>query len=123
MKDAPIINNVGTLTLENGIVEVNKGTSSEHGTGILNTGTLTVNGGTIKTTVVGSWGITNEGTADIKGGEFVQGQDFSIIVNAKDLTIAGGTFKNEGSVTHNSLLTNKDDVEEAKIVIEFPNKI
>ncbi len=105
---APLISNAGELTLESGLIEVNKGAFK--GTGILNTvdGKLYVEGGSVKTTVDNSWGITNEGTAIINSGNFVQGGDFSIIQNAKDLTINDGTFTTTPEGTHYSLITNSD---------------
>ncbi len=108
---APLIANAGTVTIQGGIIEVNKGESGVYATGILNKdkAKLTVKDGHIETKVINAWGITNEGEAFIEGGTFVQGKDFSIIDNAKTLHISGGKFTVTPGDTHNSLITNADE--------------
>ncbi len=113
---APIIKNEGTMEMHGGkIISSRKGS-----VGILNTGTatLTITGGTIDaqgedTDVLSnaSWAITNQGTATISGGTFIQGYQVSAIQNEKDLTIEGGIFQYGEGSTHFSMITNNVDTE------------
>lgn len=109
---APLISNAGTLIFESGTIDVNKGATDANATGILNSasGALYVEGGLIKTSEDYAWGITNEGNATINGGTFLQGKNYSIIDNAKNLTINDGKFTVAADVSHFSLITNKDNV-------------
>ncbi len=110
---APVINNAGTLTLENGTIDSTKAGS----TGIYNSGTLTVAGGEVKTSVNGAWGLTNVGTATITDGTFTQGNDFSVVLNAGTMTVEGGNFVAADGGSHNSLITNKNDDGTASMTI------
>ena len=100
----PILNS-GTLTINGGTIIA----STENATGILNNGTLTVNdGAVIKTTGTNVFGITNHGTTNIQGGTFEQGAVYSIIMNSGKMTIEDGVFNTSGNGKHNSLITNQD---------------
>lgn len=107
---APVINNEGTLIFEKGIILVTKGADAQKATGIYNTGALEFIDGKIETKINFAYGITNKGSAVIKGGEFVQGDLFTVILNDKDLEISGGNFKatKEGAY---SLISNVDDAD------------
>ncbi len=99
----PAVNNLegGKLTIEGGIFEARKA----GGDAIHNSGELTFTNGTVKTTVDGAWGLVNEGTAVINGGTFDQGNDYSVVLNAKDMTINDGTFNATGA-GHNAVVSN-----------------
>lgn len=100
----PILNS-GTLTINGGTIIA----STENATGILNNGTLTVNeGAVIKTTGTNVFGITNLGTTNIQGGTFEQGAVYSIIMNSGKMTIEDGVFNTSDNGKHNSLITNQD---------------
>ena len=87
--NVPTITNNGTLTIVGGNITSN---NTNYATCILNNGTVEVNGGTITTTTQKCWGLTNSGTAKIQAGTFEQKGDFSVIMNAGDMTISGGTI-------------------------------
>lgn len=87
--NVPTITNNGTLFIVGGKVTSN---NTNYATCILNNGTVEVNGGTITTTTQKCWGLTNNGTAKIQAGTFEQKGDFSVIMNAGDMTISGGTI-------------------------------
>ena len=103
-ENIPLVNVAkgNTLLVEGGIFEVTKKGS----TGIYNAGTLTINNITVKTKVDGAWGVTNINNATIKNGNFVQGANFSVIMNSGKMDIADGSFTVEGTGNHYSLLTN-----------------
>ncbi len=103
-----------TLIMNGGVVE---GIAVDDSAALYNAGTLTIAGGTIKTVAIetsdgnnGAWGLTNVGTATITGGTFIQANAFSVLSNGDTMTISGGEFKFEGSVKHNSLITNKKGI-------------
>ena len=90
-----------TITVENGGILTVSGTgiitntSNNNVPTITNNGTLTIVGGNItsnNTTTQKCWGLTNSGTAKIQAGTFEQKGDFSVIMNAGDMTISGGTI-------------------------------
>ena len=100
-----VINNVtsdGTVTVKGGTISAT--ITGEHA--ISNSGTLIFEDGTIETKIDGAWGIMNYKTATISGGNFVQGNDFSVVYNAGDMEITGGKFSSTGD-GHYSLLTNQ----------------
>ncbi len=126
---SPIVNE-SELTVEGGSYEtlgghaglstvVNKGKMTVNGGKFLSketnaaaihneqNGTLVINGGEVATGVAGSWGITNNGTATINDGTFVQKYNFSVIQNAGTMTIEDGEFKADGEGEHYALITNQ----------------
>lgn len=92
--DGCVIKNIGTLTV-NGTGIITGGKSSNGGGGIHNTGTLTVNGGSIRgnTTTTQGGGIYNAGILTIGGGT---------IENNSNTTGDGGGIYNSGSLTLNT---------------------
>lgn len=88
--NVPTITNNGDLIIVNGNVTSN---NTDYATCILNNGYVRITGGTITTTTQNCWGLTNSGTAEIVGGTFEQKGNFSVIMNAKDMTISGGTIE------------------------------
>ncbi len=105
----PVISNNGTLYVEGGVVEA----SYQGATGIYNSGTLTVTAGEVKTTVSDCWGITNVGTATITGGIFTQGANYSVLLNAGNMSIEGGTIAvAEGNTSAYSIITNESSAKD-----------
>ena len=76
---------------ENVVLDLNGQTLTNFTDGC-STITVEVNGGTITTTTQNCWGLTNNGTAKIQAGTFEQKGNFSVIMNAGDMTISGGTI-------------------------------
>ncbi len=97
-----VIGNKGTLKIEGGTISSNLAGHAA----ILNTGELTIDGGKIETTVDNAFGITNAGKATINGGEFIQGKNYSVIVNNAELKLNGGIFTSKTGESHNALITN-----------------
>lgn len=88
--NVPTITNNGDLIIVNGNVTSN---NTDYATCILNNGYVRITGGTITTTTQNCWGLTNSGTAEIVGGTFKQEGNFSVIMNAGDMTISGGNIE------------------------------
>lgn len=88
--NVPTITNNGDLIIVNGNVTSN---NTDYATCILNNGYVRITGGTITTTTQNCWGLTNSGTAEIVGGTFKQEGNFSVIMNAGDMTISGGSIE------------------------------
>ena len=86
------------VTLEEGIIDVNKGAETTntkpYAIGIDNLKTLTISGGEVKTSHNNAWGVNNQkgATADINGGTFTQGADFSVVMNHGEMSITDGNF-------------------------------
>ncbi len=109
------VDNKGILTIEGGEIS----TTVSGTAGVYNAGTLVIKGGTIKNTTENTWGLTNEGTAEIYGGNFTQEGNYSVVLNAKEMTVYDGIFSSEGE-EHYSLITNKskEDSGEASLDIK-----
>lgn len=111
---APVINNAGTLIIEDGTIEA----SARRQASVYNAGDLTVRGGTITTTANDVFGLTNEGTTTITGGNFIQAYNYSIINNANTMKIQGGNFTiSEGNTAAYSLITNQGSATNASLEI------
>ncbi len=111
---APVVNNDGTLIIEEGTIEA----SARRQAAVYNAGDVTVCGGTITTTGNDIFGFTNEGTATIAGGNFIQAYNYSIINNANVMKIQGGNFEiSTGNTNAYSLITNQGSANKASLEV------
>ena len=123
---ASLIRNEGTLTVESGTIEVNKGgdvaDQQPYAIGIDNLGTLNISGGKVITSHTNAWGVNNQSKAiaTISGGTFDQQKNFSIIANHGTMNITGGDFT--ASDKSNAIITNAGlGAEDATLAISSGN--
>lgn len=101
-----VIGNYGKLVIEGGTHIA----SNTRQASIYNDGILEFINGTLTTAADDVFGLTNVGTAVIKGGDFKQAHNFSIINNAGTMTIEGGKFAvTENNTGAYSLITNQSE--------------
>lgn len=99
-----VIGNYGKLVINGGSFVA----GSTRQASIYNAGTLEFTSGSLTTSANDVFGLTNVGTATIKGGTFTQAHNYSVINNAGTMTIEDGKFTiAEGNTLAYSLITNQ----------------